>query len=91
MLQGWPQEGGLLAAVGVWPSRLATTLAAVCGAFFSGLSSCGQAPFSTWADFLADGDHGVDEAVQLLQRSLSVGSTISVLATGKLSVGAWKP
>jgi hypothetical protein len=36
-------------------------------------------------------DHRVAEAVELALGSLSVGSIISVPATGKLTVGAWKP
>jgi hypothetical protein len=62
----------------------------VCGALTSGLSSRGHSPDST-ARSRADGDHRVAEAVELGRGSLSVGSTISVPATGKLSVGAWKP
>ena len=42
-------------------------------------------------DLAADGDHGLAERVDLGEASLSVGSTISVPATGKLMVGAWKP
>ena len=44
------------------------------------------------ADFLADGDHRRDEAVQFgLGFRIPVGSTMIVPATGKLTVGAWKP
>ena len=62
----------------------------MCGACFSGLSSAASARLDR-GDLGADRDHRVAEAVELGLASLSVGSTISVPGTGKLSVGAWKP
>jgi len=43
------------------------------------------------ADLLANREHGVAETIELGFGSLSVGSTIRVPATGKETVGGWKP
>ena len=63
----------------------------MCGAFFSGLSSFGQAPLSTCAISARMAIMASQKRSSSTRGSLSVGSTISVPATGKLSVGAWKP
>ena len=42
-------------------------------------------------DLIEDSIQCINEAVELLFDSLSVGSTIKVPCTGKESVGAWKP
>ena len=58
---------------------------------FSGLSSRGQAPASTCAISARIAIIASQKRSSSSSDSLSVGSTISVPATGKLSVGAWKP
>jgi hypothetical protein len=63
----------------------------VCGACFSGLLSCGQTPSSTSRissriAIIAAMNRSISAS-----GSLSVGSTIKVPGTGKLSVGAWSP
>jgi hypothetical protein len=63
----------------------------VCGALRSGLSSTGHSPAADLVDLGPDGDHRVAEPVELGQVLDSVGSTISVPATGNDIVGAWKP
>jgi hypothetical protein len=65
--------------------------AAVCGACLSGLSSSRPAPASTWRDLARMAIIASQKRSSSASGSLSVGSTISVPATGKLSVGAWKP
>ena len=49
------------------------------------------APALDRGDLGADRDHRVEEAVELALDSLSVGSIISVPATGNDIVGAWMP
>ncbi len=66
-------------------------LAAVCGAPRNGLSSTGHSPrptrsISARIAIIASQNSSISSRF-----SLSVGSTISVPATGKLIVGAWKP
>ena len=71
---------------------LPATSASVCGAFFSGLSDSVQpAPTATAAisariAIIASQNRSISA-----WPSLSVGSTISVPATGQLIVGAWNP
>ena len=67
------------------------TLGAVCGAFLSGLLVLSIAPVSTavisaWMAIIASQKRSSSSF-----DSLSVGSIMSVPATGQLSVGAWKP
>jgi len=68
-----------------------SSASAVCGAFFSGLSSRGHCPDSTFAISARIAIIASQKRSSSARGSLSVGSTISVPATGKLSVGAWKP
>ena len=73
-----------LYALGFHPS-------AVCGAFTSGLSSASRSPRSTArisSRIAISASHSRSSSAR---DSLSVGSIISVPATGKLIVGAWKP
>ena len=69
----------------------AVTALAVCGARFSGLSSASTRPSSTsrisWRMAIIASQKRSSSAFD----SLSVGSTISVPATGHDIVGAWKP
>jgi hypothetical protein len=55
------------------------------------LSSFGQAPVSTLRISSRMEIIAWQKRSSSTQGSLSVGSTISVPATGKLRVGAWKP
>ena len=66
-------------------------LSAVCGAFFSGLSSRGQTPLLDRRSRSRMAIIASQKRSSSASDSLSVGSTISVPGTGKLSVGAWKP
>ncbi|SKT56864.1 Uncharacterised protein [Mycobacteroides abscessus subsp. abscessus] len=64
---------------------------AVCGAPRSGLSCTGHTPEPTLSISLLIAIMASQKASTSARLSLSVGSTISVPATGKLMVGAWKP
>ena len=63
----------------------------MCGALRSGLSSMGHVPCATASisDLIAI--MASQKRSSSWRFSLSVGSTISVPATGKDMVGAWKP
>ncbi len=50
-----------------WSHSPATTASAVCGAFTSGLSSAGHSPAATAIGLGLDGDHGLDEALDLAE------------------------
>jgi hypothetical protein len=66
-------------------------MASVCGALRRGLSSRSYSPVATFsisARMVAIAS--TNRSISPLS-SLSVGSTMSVPATGKLIVGAWKP
>ena len=64
---------------------------AVCGAFTRGLSSAGQVPASTSSASFAIISIASTKRSISARSSDSVGSTMSVPATGKDMVGAWKP
>ena len=70
---------------------MAQTTAAVCGACLSGLSSAGSSPASTWAISARMVAMAWMKRSSSASGSDSVGSIMSVPATGKLMVGAWKP
>ena len=72
-------------------TRALSSACAVCGAFLSGLSSRGQRPCSTLAISARMAIIASQKRSSSASGSLSVGSTISVPATGNDSVGAWKP
>lgn len=82
--------GGFLPRVGVLPLP-AMRDTAVCGACTSGLSSAGQRPAATASA------SALIMIMASMKRSISsrssdsVGSTMSVPATGNDMVGAWKP
>jgi hypothetical protein len=63
----------------------------VCGALTNGLSSAGHSPASTLAISSRIAIIAAQNRSSSARFSDSVGSTISVPATGKLMVGAWKP
>jgi hypothetical protein len=63
----------------------------VCGAFFSGLFSRSIRPSSIARISARMRQHRVAEPVEFGLGLASVGSIISVPATGQLMVGAWKP
>ncbi len=63
----------------------------MCGAFFSGLSARSHSPDFTFAISPAIAIIASQKRSSSAFDSLSVGSTISVSATGNDSVGAWKP
>lgn len=65
--------------------------AAVCGAFRSGLSSAGHSPAPTFSISARMAIIASQNRSSSLTSSDSVGSIISVPATGKDMVGAWKP
>jgi hypothetical protein len=67
------------------------SISAVCGAFFSGLS---------WASYSPEATRPISARIAIIaaqnrsssaRLSLSVGSIMSVPATGNDIVGAWKP
>ena len=63
----------------------------MCGAPRSGLSSTAHSPEPTLSISARIAIIASQKASTSARLSLSVGSTISVPATGKLIVGAWKP
>ena len=63
----------------------------MCGAPRSGLSSTAQRPAATSSISARMAIMASQKRSSSARSSLSVGSTISVPATGKLTVGAWKP
>jgi hypothetical protein len=63
----------------------------VCGAFFSGLLSRGSLPATTSSISARIATSASQKRSSSARGSDSVGSTINVPATGKLSVGAWNP
>ena len=67
------------------------TSAAVCGAFFSGLSARSARPCSTARISARIAIMASQKRSSSACGSLSVGSIISVPATGQDMVGAWKP
>ena len=74
-----------------WGHSSAVTSSQVWGAFTSGLSSAGHSPRPTfWASSAMASMASQNRSSSALP-SDSVGSIISVPATGKLMVGAWKP
>ena len=79
----WPKDNN--------PLKHAPHTAAVCGACFSGLLSCGHAPFSICrisSRIAISASHKRSHSSLL---SLSVGSIINEPASGQLIVGAWNP
>ena len=81
-----PPRGGTGAS-----TRSAATASAVCGALRSGLSPAGHSPDPTRAISPAIAIIASQNRSSSARSSLSVGSTISVPATGNDIVGAWKP
>ena len=71
--------------------NLAGTLAAVCGALCSGLPSAGQMPAPTLSISCSIAITPAQKRSSSARSSLSVGSTMSVPATGKDMVGACMP
>src|SRR5215475_15930542 len=69
----------------------AVTIAAVCGAFTSGLSVAGQSPALTLSISSRIAIIASQNRSSSARSSDSVGSTISVPATGNDMVGAWNP
>jgi hypothetical protein len=69
----------------------AVTAAAVCGAFLSGLSARSIIPSSISRASSRIAIIASQKRSSSAFGSLSVGSIISVPATGKETVGAWKP
>ena len=67
------------------------SIAAVCGALRSGLSSAGHSPAATRSISPRMAIIASKKRSSSAMSSDSVGSTISVPATGKHIVGAWKP
>lgn len=65
--------------------------AAVCGALRSGLSSAAQTPEPTLSTSARMAIIASQKRSSSIRSSDSVGSIISVPATGKDIVGAWKP
>ena len=63
----------------------------MCGAPRSGLSSTAQRPDATSSISARMAIMASQKRSSSARSSLSVGSTMSVPATGKLTVGAWKP
>ena len=72
-------------------SRRLISMLAVCGAFFSGLSSASYSPEATRSISCRIAIIASQNRSSSARSSLSVGSTISVPATGNDIVGAWKP
>ena len=75
----------------LWFHASAVTTAAVCGAFFSGLSCGSHSPAATLPISAEMAIIASQNRSSSARFSLSVGSTISVPATGKDIVGAWMP
>src|ERR1700742_473280 len=69
----------------------AARTSAVCGALRSGLSSAGHSPDATRSISPAISIIAAQNRSTSARSSLSVGSTISVPATGNDIVGAWNP
>ena len=69
----------------------AVTRAWVCGAFLSGLSARSASPRSTAAIYSRIAIIASQKRSNSAFDSLSVGSIMSVPATGNETVGAWKP
>src|SRR3954466_14818843 len=69
----------------------AVTAEAVCGAFARGLSDTGHTPAATWSISALMAIIAAQKRSSSVRSSLSVGSTMSVPATGNDIVGAWKP
>ncbi|CPU61632.1 Uncharacterised protein [Mycobacteroides abscessus] len=69
----------------------ATSAAAVCGAPRSGDSSTAQRPDATASISPRMATSASTNRSSSARSSLSVGSTMSVPATGNESVGAWNP
>ena len=67
------------------------TAAAVCGALRSGLSASSHSPAATRSISARIAIIASQNRSSSARSSLSVGSTISVPATGNDIVGAWKP
>src|SRR5699024_1451158 len=74
-----------------WVHSPVALVAAVCGAFTSGLSSFGQVPATTSSASFAIISIASTKRSISARSSDSVGSIMNVPATGKDMVGAWKP
>ena len=86
-----PRPGTPPARGSTGASHSPVTHDAVCGALRSGLSSAGHVPAATSSISARIAIIASQKRSSSARSSLSVGSIISVPATGKHIVGAWKP